>query len=129
MSTTWTEDTTIQSKARVSKAVCTTGTEASSQLAATSGLLLNGLIGVDIRVESTTGSPFTAGTLDFYVLNPISGRWARLSTMQQAVGAVTGEAYEDFDVRGRDGSRLAALPTGLGQACEVYLFGTLPEGR
>ncbi len=129
MTTTYTEDATMSEKARIVKGVCTTGTEAASQLgAATKGLLLTGLAHWEVRVE-TTGAAFSAGTIDAYLQNPVTGKWARRRDMDQAVAGGADEAFGDFEIHGaKEGSRLAFLPNGLGQANEIYIVGAYREG-
>src|SRR5512138_1636695 len=111
MATTYTEESSAHGRAV--KAVCTTGTEAAGVLTATTkGLVLAGLDTCEIRVESTTGVAFTAGTLEAYLQNPISNRWTRCRALDRSVAASLGETFSDFDINDGMG-RLAFLPNGL----------------
>lgn len=131
MSTTWTEDTTQlasgmpDAKGRVSKAVCTTGTEADSQLTAGSdhGLLLAGLARYSVFIESSA-TAFTAGTdnLLAYRQNPASGKWCRRRDMDLSVAAVVNDSFGDYELDGDEG-RLAFLPSGLGQGSTIWIVG------
>lgn len=126
MATTWTEDATIQDKARVAKAVCTTGTESAPTTGSTQGLLLSGLARYSVFVESDAAA-FTAASLDAYLQNPVSGKWSRRRDMDLAVGTVSNDSFGGFEVEGRVG-RLAFVPNGIGQAATIYVVGYYKEG-
>jgi hypothetical protein len=129
MAITWSEpsSTVAQYGARLAKAVCTTGTEAGpAQNDVTSGLDLRGLSGggVGLHVESTPDAAFTAGTVEIYMLNAVTGNWNLVPDLQVAVPAgVHRVASAGFAISAGVG-RIAAVPNGLGQSCEIHLNGT-----
>lgn len=126
MATTWSEDQLVQDKARVAKAVCTTGTESAPTQSSAEGLLLAGLAGYSVFIESAAAA-FTPASLDAYLQNPLSGKWSRRRDMDLAVGAVMNDSFGGFEVQGRVG-RLALVPNGVGQASTIYLVGHYKEG-
>jgi hypothetical protein len=104
-------------------ATCTTGTE-SAPSSASAGLDLSQGIGqVSVFVEANDGvTNLTAGTLDFYIYNAISGHWGKVVGLSANIpsGAVR-HALPALQVA--PGSRIAAVPTGLGTAVNVYING------
>jgi hypothetical protein len=108
-----------------SVATCTTGTEAASQLTATSGISLVGVGGFSVHVE-TASNMTAAGKLLAYLLNPETGNWLPVSdgSLDLTVAAVTGQAWSGFTVSGPY-SRIAYVPSGVGGAnpLKVYIVG------
>lgn len=124
MSITWSAVDLSSYSARAAKAVCTTGTEAGPAANdVASGLELRGLSsgGVGVHVESTPDAAFTAGTLDVYLYNPATGNWNLAPDLQITVPAGSHRfAAAGLPVSAGVG-RIAVVPTGLGQPCEVHV--------
>jgi len=122
--TTWSSE----SQGLISIATCTTGTESAPTLA-TQGLELSNISGFTVAVEATVAvdagfETFTAGTLQAYVYNPVSGRWSRDPDLDQSVTAgISGQSYTGFQVPARSG-RIAFIPNGLGVAVKITIHGT-----
>jgi hypothetical protein len=122
MSIIWTEDATIPEKARAVKAVCTTGTEAAPAQNASSGLLMRGILGFTVFLESTAAA-FTAATLECYVQNPVNGKWDRRPEWDESVLANTSHAFSRTVDERTNVGRVVFVPNGLGQANEIHIVG------
>ena len=124
MAITWAaaSSTTLTKRAT---AVCTTGTEAAPS-AATDGLSLKRCVGLSIHLEAA--GAMTAGTLDCYLYNPISGNWNKAdpnSMLSQTVSAgATRASFAGLSIDASD-TRIAFVPNGLGQGSTVYLNATV----
>lgn len=120
--TTYTQDTTVpENFVRVSKVVCTTGSE-SAPAAATDGLSLYGLTGFSVTIEAA-GAMTAGGVLQAYVRHPVSGVWARAPDLDLVVAALTNQAFGGFTVVA-DMARIAFVPSGVGQGSTIYVSGT-----
>lgn len=125
--TTWTTDTSQSGTiVRVSVATCTTGTEsAMADGPGTApnlvGIDLYGLKGVVVQVEAAAAMT-AGGKLLAYILNPITNKWGRATWLDITVSNVQYETYPGINVN-VDWSRLAFIPSGVGQAAVIYLSG------
>lgn len=115
MSTTW-----ANTYNRGVKATCTSGTELAPS-GATAGFDLQLATGFAVFVESAA-TAFTAGKLLAYLYNPISGAWSAAPDLDLTVAAVVSQGFSGFRVPCNSG-RIAFVPSGLGQACTVYING------
>jgi len=135
-STTWTKSTAVPYPNAVSTS--TTGTEAAPTNGAGSapdggivpkpGLELLALGGITVCVEAyaSDAGPFIGGTLDAYVLNPISNAWARAKELDVTVAAgLYRQCFVGFVVPSPTGS-IAFVPNGLGTGARVYIIGARP---
>lgn len=114
--TTWTLNSALGGQAT---AVCTTGTEAAPT--GNAGISLAYVSGVAVHIESEVA--LSAGTLQAYVLNPLSGKWNRAGELDLVVPAgVTGWAWTGLRVFARF-SRLAYVPVGIGQPSTIFVLG------
>lgn len=114
------------------RATCTTGTETPS--GATAGLnLASGTDNasrpvryVEIHVKPTTASTaITAGTIDIYSYNPFMALWNKVGSYDVAAQSNDiGVALPAMEVA--PVGRMAAVPTGLGVAVTLDMYGT-PE--
>jgi hypothetical protein len=112
--TTWTQPGTYYSLLTES-----TGT-GSAPSAATDGLSLVGVTTVSVYAE-TTASTFTAGSLLCYLYDPIGAVWLRAPDLDLTVGAYN-TAFIGINIKA-NGGRIAYIPSGLGQANVVRVFG------
>ena len=122
--TTFTEPTTLPSYVRVSKAATTTGTEG-APTSANAGLDLSGLKGFSVMVETANGSNMTAGgTFQAYLLNPVTGRWLRVSdgSLDFVSYATSLQSVSGFTVAMPYGA-IAYEPNGVGTAVNIYQLG------
>lgn len=96
-----------------------------------SGTEAVGLALLDLKAVSITAEAAAAmtagGLLKVYLLNPITSRWASAPGLDIAVSALQYESYPGFEVPG-DWSRIALVPSGVGQAVDIYLTGRLAPG-
>jgi hypothetical protein len=89
------------------------------------GLNLASVRGFNLCVETVTDAgPFLAGTLQAYVLNPVSGNWARNPSLDVTLTAgLYRQCFAGWQVPSPIG-RIAFLPSGTGQPSSIYLIGT-----
>lgn len=121
-STTWTTDTTLETfVARVVKAACTTGTESAPTLVS-QGIDLLGLAGCAVHAEAAAAMT-GGGKLLAYVWEPVVGRWNAAPDLDLVVSAIQYQAFAGITVPA-DVGRLAYVPSGVGQAVDIYLICT-----
>lgn len=109
MATTW---STLSG--RSVKAVCTTGTESAPTLA-TEGMSLDGVGGFSVHLEGdVTRTITTAGTLQAYLYEDVTGIWNRAPDLDLTPGVtgVRGCGFIGFTVPSARG-RIAYLPSGV----------------
>ena len=97
----------------------TSGTE-NAPSTATQGLALTGYTTVSVFVE-TTASTFTAGSLVCYLYDHVGAVWVRAPDLDLTVGAYN-TSFIGINIRS-NGGRIAYVPSGLGQANVVRIFG------
>jgi hypothetical protein len=130
--TTWSADTSTDlNTLRVSKAVCTTGSETKPADGATTtiGLALFGLKGITVQVEAA-GAMTVGGKFLAYVQNSISGKWLRMPDVDLTVGEASDTYATPAMEISSDWDRLIFVPSGVGQAVTIYVKGRrLASGR
>lgn len=123
--TTWSADTSQDSTlVTVSKAVCTTGSESAPADGVGSpavGLALFGVEGFSVYAEAAAAMT-SGGTLQAYLYNPITTKWARAPDLDLVVSNLQYQAFPGFTVVA-DWARIAFVPVGVGQAVTVYVMG------
>lgn len=121
--TTWSTDTSQDvSRVRVSKAVCTTGTESAPADGVGSpavGVDLFGVKACTVRAEAAAAMT-AGGILLAYALNPITNKWGRATGLDLTVSNVQYETFLGIPIV-EDWSRIAFVPSGVGQAVTIYI--------
>jgi hypothetical protein len=96
---------------------------------ATQGLALAGVYGFTVHYEATSGNLTAGGKLKCYLYNPntaAENKWSRAYDLDLTVGEAAGtSAWMGFTVSSPlSGSRIAYIPSAIGQAGKVYILGT-----
>lgn len=121
--TTWSQETAFP---LVSKLVATTGTETGNlPTASTAGLSLSEVRGFTVHVEAAAAMT-AGGTLLAYMWNPVTERWNRVAdgSLDLVVSAVQYQTFSGFEVTGNSPQRIAYVPSGIGQASTIWIFGS-----
>jgi hypothetical protein len=122
MSATWSLVVNGNGELTRAKCVCTSGTETGAPSGAAAGINLVGMSGLSVHVEAA--GAMTAGSLQTWLYNPQTGNWNRAdanSMLDLSVTAgLTTAAFAGLSVDAGD-TRIAFQPSGIGQACTVYL--------
>lgn len=116
--TTWSFPST---SVRSSKAACTTGSEAAPAVSY-AGISTAGIRGLSIHAEAA-GAMTAGGKLLAYGLNPVTGNWNRIPSQDIVVTALQYEAYSGIEIVAGV-SRIAWVPSGVGVAVDIYIFGS-----